>query len=99
MRNPAPISPAPPRDVNLATEAERARDRFTRLQELLGRYTSRVIIDALLRSAAERAEVPLPPLSTAQFQKLVNELALGLQLFCPARDLPKLKLGLRELIP
>mgnify|MGYP006992420719 CR=1 FL=1 len=99
MRNPAPIGPVLPRDVNLATEAERTRDRFARLQELLGRYNSRVIIDGLLRSAAERAKVPLPPLSAVQFQQLVNELAPGLQLFCPARDLPKLKLGLRELIP
>ena len=90
-------TPAPTR-LFPESEAERARDQFARLHELLGRYTSRAIIEGLLRSAAERAEVPLPPLSTAQFQKLVSELAPGLQLFCPARDLPKLKLGLRELV-
>lgn len=81
------------------TEAERAQEQFDRLQELLGRYSSRLIIDGLLRGAAERARVSLPPLDGAQIQKLVAELTPGLQLFCSARDLPKLKLGLRELVP
>jgi hypothetical protein len=79
------------------TDADRAQEQYTRLQELLGHYSSRVIIDGLLRSAAERCGVPLPPQEPAQIQMLIGELSLGLQLFCSARDLPKLKLGLREL--
>ena len=79
------------------TDADRAQEQFARLQELLGHYSSRLIIDGLLRSAAERCGVSLPPTDPAQVQQLIGELSLGLSLFCSARDLPKLKLGLREL--
>lgn len=72
-------------------------NRYERLLAVLERYISRSTVSAMLRSVLADREIDAERMSTADLVAVVEEVMIGLRLFCNPRRLPDLMIELAEL--
>jgi hypothetical protein len=72
-------------------------NRYERLVAVLERYISRSTVSAMLRSVIADREIEPAQMSTSDLVAVVEEVMIGLRLFCTPRRLPDLMIELAEL--
>ncbi len=72
-------------------------NRYERLLAVLERYISRSTVSAMLKTVLQEREIAPDRMSTSELLAVVEEVMIGLRLFCSPRRLPDLMIELAEL--
>jgi hypothetical protein len=64
---------------------------------LLERYVASLTIDSMLRRSLDRLEMPMEAVTARNLDTVVEEVMVGLRLFCDPNKLPELMVELAEL--
>lgn len=72
--------------------------RYQAMCNLLLRYASRIAVISMLNVVCGKHAIEQPPQSLSHLELLIEDLGVGIRMFCPAHEVPQLMLALAEIL-